>query len=78
MQARNTQGLAGIGMVQTKTLVNRTRMKVVNIALTKAMKNFSINTGPHPESCALAQRLEGWPQTLVAHPSRRGQGRSSG
>jgi hypothetical protein len=24
----------------------------------------------HPEGRALARRLEGWPQALVAHPSR--------
>jgi hypothetical protein len=38
MQARHTQALAGIGAVQTKTLVNRTRTKVVNIALTNFLK----------------------------------------
>ena len=35
MQARHTQGLTGIRAMPSKTLVNRTRMKVVNIALTK-------------------------------------------
>jgi hypothetical protein len=35
MHARHTQGLAVVGAVSSKTLVNRTRMKVVNIALTK-------------------------------------------
>jgi hypothetical protein len=35
MHARHTQGLAAIRAGASKTLVNRTRMKVVNIALTK-------------------------------------------
>jgi hypothetical protein len=42
MHACHTQGLAGIGAVPTKTLVNRTRTKVVNIALTKVMKKFAV------------------------------------
>jgi hypothetical protein len=45
MQARHTQGLAGFGAVRSKTLVNRTRMKVVNIALTKI---FSVMAGLVP------------------------------
>jgi hypothetical protein len=40
MHARHTQGFTGIGAAPSKTLVNRTRMKVVNIALTKGMKKF--------------------------------------
>jgi hypothetical protein len=44
MQARHTQGLAGIGAAQTKTLVNRTRMKVVNIALTKFFEDRAKNS----------------------------------
>jgi hypothetical protein len=35
MRARHTQALAGFRAVASKTLVNRARMKVVNIALTK-------------------------------------------
>ena len=38
MQARHTQAFAWLGEITSKTLVNRTRMKVVNIPLTK---NFS-------------------------------------
>jgi hypothetical protein len=34
MRARHTQALAEIRAVPSKTLVNRTRMKVVNIAST--------------------------------------------
>jgi hypothetical protein len=40
MHARHTQGLAGFRAVASKTLVNRTRMKVVNIALTEMMKEI--------------------------------------
>ena len=39
MHARHTQGLAAVGAVPSKTLVNRTRMKVVNIALTKNFRH---------------------------------------
>jgi hypothetical protein len=39
MQARHTQGLTGIRAMPSKTLVNRTRMKVVNIALTKNFRH---------------------------------------
>ena len=35
MHARHTQALAEFGAAPSKTLVNRARMKVVNIALTK-------------------------------------------
>jgi predicted lipase len=46
MRARHTQALAEIRAVPSKTLVNRTRMKVVNIALTRMMKKFRRHCEP--------------------------------
>jgi hypothetical protein len=39
MRPRHTQGPAVIAAVSSKTLVNRARMKVVNIALTKNFRH---------------------------------------
>src|SRR4051812_8764885 len=41
MHARNTQGRAEFCAITSKALVNRTRMKVVNIALTKFFRRLS-------------------------------------
>ena len=47
MRTRHTQALAEIRAVPSKTLVNRTRMKVVNIAST----NFFAVAGPEKSTC---------------------------
>src|SRR5260370_11383277 len=51
MHARHTQAPLQFRAVQTKTLVNRTRRKVVNIALTKKLSSFrDAPLGAGPES----------------------------
>jgi len=55
MRACHTQGLAGIGAMRSKTLVNRTRMKVVNIALTKI---FAVMAGLAPAIHVFLARVQ--------------------
>ena len=51
MHARHTQAPAGFRAASSKTLVNRARMKVVNIALTKKLSSFrDAPLGAGPES----------------------------
>jgi hypothetical protein len=62
MRARHTQGLAGIRAVPSKTLVNRARMKVVNIASTNF---FRRHCRLDPAIHRLRKTLAKWMDTRV-------------